>query len=63
MLFRSLLGAPQAHCTLPEHAFAEPELACDEHLRDGSRQAVPGTGDLWGGEERSFEVGARQRAS
>ena len=24
-----------------------------------SRQAVPGGGDLWGGEERRFEVGAR----
>jgi hypothetical protein len=28
-----------------------------------SRQAVPGGGDLWGGEERRFEAGARKRAS
>ena len=55
-----LLGAPEARCNLSPHAFADALLvfaAKAKHI--GSRQAVPGGGDLWGAEERRPGVGAR----
>ena len=56
----ALLGAPEARCNLSPHAFADALLvfgAQTKHI--GSRQAVPGGGDLWGAEEHSPGVGAR----
>ena len=55
-----LLGAPQARCHLPGRGFAEPTVVCDGRPPSRpSRQAVPGRGDLWGGEEHRAGVGAR----
>jgi hypothetical protein len=45
-------------------AFAEPSAGFEREANTvPERQAAPGGGDLWGDEERRFEVGARQRAS
>jgi hypothetical protein len=59
-----MLGASHGRQPLPGHAFADKVLHSSTRRRIGvSRQAVPGRGDFWGGEERRLEVGARQRAS
>jgi hypothetical protein len=56
-----LLGGAKARCRLPR-AFAEPPRgSCFAGALRWwpSRQAVPGRGDFWGGEERRPGVGAR----
>jgi DNA-binding transcriptional LysR family regulator len=57
----ALLGALEAHCRVSAHAFAEAMLARHRWRshHPASRQAVPGGGDLCGGEERRFGVGAQ----
>ena len=56
----ALLGAPEARCAQCPHAFAVLSLVFGDTANHvGSRQAVPGGGDLWGGEKRRFAVGAR----
>ena len=55
-----LLGAAQARHSLPERAFADrPGLFSTKTKTLTSRQAVPGGGAVWGGEERKAGVGAR----
>jgi hypothetical protein len=55
-----LLGAPEAHYGLPTRAFAgEVVVFAPKTSARAARRAVPGRGDLWGGEERSAGVGAR----
>jgi len=55
-----LLGAPEARCSLPGRAFAESLAVLGSKTKTGAaRQAVPGGGDFWGGEEHSPGVGAR----
>ena len=56
----ALLGAPEARRSLPEHAFAETELAGLAKTKTSpSRQVLPGGGSFWGGEKRRARVGAR----
>ena len=56
----ALLGAPQAHSSLPERTFADALVVCAaSSVGAAARQAVPGGGDLCGGEERRPSVGAR----
>jgi hypothetical protein len=60
----AMLGASHAHRPLPGCAFAEAGFAIVSKTNtSASRQAVPGGGDLWDGEEHRLEVGARERAS
>jgi len=55
-----LLGAPEAHCGLPERAFAGTLAVFGSKTNTCSaRQVVPGGGDFWSGEEHSPGVGAR----
>ncbi|MGL6108699.1 MAG: hypothetical protein ACRC2B_01230, partial [Rubrivivax sp.] len=55
-----LLGAPEAHYGLPARAFAGHMVVFSPKTSArAARRAVPGRGDLWGGEERSTGVGAR----
>ena len=55
----ALLGAPQARSGLPGRAFAAASWVCaTRNASATARQAVPGRGDLWGGEERRPSVGA-----
>jgi hypothetical protein len=55
-----LLGASHARRALPGCAFVEVWFVFVAKINaPASRQAVPGGGDLWGGEERRFGVGAR----
>jgi hypothetical protein len=56
----ALLGAPEAHCSLPERAFARTLAVLGSNTNTGSaRQAVPGGGDFCDDEKRTPEVGAR----
>ena len=56
----ALLGASHARCGLPGHTSAAASLVfVDKNHRVLARQAVPGGGEVWGGEERRFGVGAR----
>ena len=61
----ALLGASQAHRSLPGPGFAAALVVFDPNTTAAttSRQAAPGRGDFCGDEERSTGVGARQRAS
>ena len=55
-----LLGAPEARHVLHTPAFADSAVVFGRNTTQrAARRAVPGRGDLWGGEERSAEVGAR----
>ena len=57
-----LLGVAEAHRSPPERGFAEGVLvfgAAKTSDTTFSRQAVPGGGDFFGGEERSNRGGAR----
>jgi len=55
-----LLGAPQALRVLSGRAFADTPVSFAARSTSASaRQAVPGGGDLCGGEERRTSVGAR----
>ncbi len=54
----ALLGAPQARCSLPGHAFAGCLVVRTER-EEPSRRAVPAGGDLWSDEDRRQGVGAR----
>ena len=48
----ALLGAPEARCAQCPRAFADALLVFGGNTNPiGSRQAVPGGGDLWGAEE------------
>ena len=50
----ALLGAPEARCAQYPRAFAGELLVFGGTANHrGSRQAVPGGGDLWGAEEAS----------
>ena len=58
----AFLGTPEARCTQCPRAFADALLvfgSFSNFNNVGSRQAVPGGGDLWGAEERSPGGGAR----
>jgi hypothetical protein len=57
----ALLGTSEARRDLPARAFAEPSavISADTTTGSTSRQAAPGGGDFWGGEERRTGVGAR----
>ena len=55
----ALLGAPQARRSLPERAFADTLVFAASKTSGTARWAVPGGGDLCGGEERRPSVGAR----
>lgn len=56
----ALLGAPQARPGLPGRAFAGTLVwFATRNTSAAARQAVPGGGDLSGGEERRTSVGAR----
>ena len=55
-----LLGAPEALRVLSGRAFAgSPVFFAAKNTRASARRAVPGAGDLCGGEERRTSVGAR----
>ena len=56
-----LLSAPEARCGLPGRAFAGKWwlVFIGSEQAVAARQALSARGDLWGGEERSPEVGAR----
>ena len=58
---RSGRSASEAHCSLSARDFAEDLLArnCWSAHAPASRQAVPGRGDLCGGEEHRAGVGAQ----
>jgi len=56
-----LLGAPEARHGLPIRAFADKAVVfAQKTCARAARRAVPGRGDLWGGEERSTGVGAHR---
>jgi hypothetical protein len=59
--FAALLGASEAHRSLPGPVFADAlrVFVCDEPPATTSRQAAPGRGDFCGDEEHSPGVGAR----
>ncbi len=55
-----LLGAPEAHSSLPARAFAATPLLVQRKAKAvPERRAAPGGGDFCGDEERRAEVGAR----